>query len=136
LPAVGPFLLLLPLGALHSAAGPALPPAALYGPDEYYDWRALPGEIKHPKRKWAYEGQRNWTEKRFIGAGIQSSKTHATRKQAARQEVEGVDEAQIRRAGRWSNDVPHLATIPRKFMRKIAGFLLPPEGRGGTELMR
>ncbi|KAN0087237.1 hypothetical protein V8E54_000925, partial [Elaphomyces granulatus] len=92
-------------GILLSAAGPALRQLpSFYGPHEYYDWRTLPGEIKHPKRKWAYEGQRDWTEKRFVGAGIQSSKTHATRKQAARQEVEGVDEAQIRRAGRWSND--------------------------------
>jgi hypothetical protein len=90
----------LPLEALHSAAGPALPPAALYGPDEYYDWRALPGEIKHLKRKWAYEGQRDWTGKRFVRAGIQpSKKTHAIRKQAARHAgMEGVDEAQIRRA--------------------------------------
>ena len=62
-----------------------------------------------------------------MGIGIQSTKkTHATRKQAARHaEVEGVKEAQIRRAGRWNNDTMsgvYLTQLPRKFMRVMAGF--------------
>jgi hypothetical protein len=37
--------------------------------------------IKYPERQWAYEGQRDWTEKLFTGAGIQSTKkTHSTRR--------------------------------------------------------
>jgi hypothetical protein len=103
----------------------------LRGPNDYYDLHALPGEIKYPEREWAYEGQWDWIEKLFVGAGIQSSKkTHATRKQAARHaEVggvdEAVDEAQIRRAGRWSNDAisgVYLSSLPRTFMRTMAGF--------------
>jgi hypothetical protein len=50
---------------------------SFFGPNDYYHLHALPGEIKYPERQWAYEGQRDWTEKLFTGAGIQSTKkTH------------------------------------------------------------
>jgi hypothetical protein len=98
-----------------------------YQSNDYYDLRAFPGDIKYPDREWAYAGQREWIDKLFVGAGIQSTKkTHATRKQAARHaEIDGVKESQIRRAGRWNNDTisgVYLTSLPRKFMRKMAGF--------------
>jgi hypothetical protein len=58
-----------------------LPP--FFQPSDYYNLRAFPGDIKYPEREWAYEGQREWVDRLFVSAGIQSSKkTHATRKQA------------------------------------------------------
>ena len=110
---------------------------SFYQPSDYYDLRALPGDIKHPEREWAYEGQRDWTDRLFMGAGIQSSrKTHATRKKAARHAEVGEEEGQIRRVGRWTNDAMsrvYLTSLPRKFMRKMAGF---PEEAGSFSLPR
>ena len=51
---------------------------SFFGPGDYYHLHALPGEIKYPARQWAYEGQRDWTEKLFTGVGIK--KTHSTRR--------------------------------------------------------
>ncbi|KAN0085565.1 Transcriptional activator of glycolytic enzymes domain containing protein, partial [Elaphomyces granulatus] len=85
----------------------------------------------------AYEGQRDWTDRLFVGAGIQSSrKTHATRKKAARHAEVGEAEGRTRRVGRWTNDAMsrvYLTSLPRKFMRKMAGF---PEQAGSFSLPR
>jgi Centromere DNA-binding protein complex CBF3 subunit, domain 2/Transcriptional activator of glycolytic enzymes len=111
---------------------------SFFGPSDYYHLHALPGEIKYPERQWAYEGQRDWTEKLFAGGGIQSTKkTHATRRGGTRHaEVEGVAESQIRRAGRWGGPQAvdtYLAGFPLVFMRKMAGF---PEEAGSFYLPR
>lgn len=111
---------------------------SFYQPSDYYDLHVFPGDTRHPDRQWAYEGQRDWTEKLFAGAGIQSTTiTHAPRKQAARHaEIEGVKEAQIRRAGLWNKDAMsrvYLTSLPRKFMRTMAGFR---EERGSFFLPR
>jgi hypothetical protein len=128
-------VLLCPLSALgfyffwrwgHHSKLPAQPWRCLpsfYRPDNYYDLRAFPGDIKYPDREWAPEGQRDWIDRLFVGAGIQSFRK--TYKQSVRHaEVEGVEKAQIRKAGRWRNDamLDYLASLPRDFMRKVAGF--------------
>jgi len=69
----------------------------------------------------------------FQGVGIHSKeKTQSARKQSARHaELDGVQEAQIRRAGRWNTDAmtgAYLSYLPRAFIRSIAGF--PKEGKG------
>lgn len=47
------------------------------------------------------------------GCGIRSGELH------------GVDEEQLRRAGRWSSKTmveAYLSHLPKKFMRRVAGF--------------
>jgi hypothetical protein len=69
----------------------------------------------------------------FAAVGIQSKEVTHTRRKGGVQHAEllGVPEAEIRRAGRWNNDVMtsvYLSNLPRRFMRAIAGW--PQEGRG------
>ena len=64
--------------------------------------------------------------KAFQYAGISSQKkTHIGRSAGAQMaELKGVSEAQIRRAGRWNQEQMvgcYLISLPRKFMRVIAG---------------
>jgi len=63
----------------------------------------------------------------FTGANVASlKKTHAGRSPGAKHvELNGVNEGQIRRAGRWNSDVltnSYLTHLPRKFMRSMTGF--------------
>src|SRR5271155_2579030 len=63
----------------------------------------------------------------FTGANVTSlKKTHAGRSQGAKHaELKGVNEGQIRRAGRWNSDALtncYLTHLPRKLMRSMAGF--------------
>ena len=81
----------------------------------------------------SYYTQFEWNRKMFQGVGIHSKeKTQSARKQSARHaELDGVQEAQIRRAGRWNTDAmtgAYLSYLPRAFIRSIAGF--PKEGKG------
>jgi hypothetical protein len=65
-------------------------------------------------------------------------KTHIGRSQGARQaELQGVEEGQIRRAGRWNNDALsncYLTHLPQKFLRTMAGF--EPSNQGNYYLPR
>jgi hypothetical protein len=69
----------------------------------------------------------------FQGVVIHSKeKTNSARKQSVRHtELDGAQETQIRRAGRWNTDAmmgAYLSYLPRAFIRSIAGF--PKEGKG------
>lgn len=102
-------------------------------PEDYYDLFVFPGSVKVPKRPLSYPTQFEWNKKMFQGVGINAKeKTHSARKQSARHaELSGVEEAQIRRAGRWNTDAmtgAYLSYLPRGFMRAIAGF--PKDGKG------
>jgi hypothetical protein len=75
----------------------------------------------------------------FEGIHLPSNKkTHVGRSQGAKQaELEGVEENQIRRAGRWNQDALtncYLTHLPRKFLRTMAGF--QPEAMGNYYLPR
>lgn len=75
----------------------------------------------------------------FTGAGVASlKKTHAGRPQSAKHaELNGVNEGQIRRAGRWNHNALtncYLTHLPRKFMRSMAGF--PPSLQSAYFLSR
>jgi hypothetical protein len=74
----------------------------------------------------SYTSQRDWIAKAFEQVGIHSSKTtHIGRPSGAKlAELIGVSEEQIRRAGRWNQDEMvgcYLNSLPREFMRKMAG---------------
>ena len=102
-------------------------------PEDYYNLYVFPGSVKVPQRPLNYSTQLDWNRRMFRGVGINSKeKTHSARKQSARHaELSGVEEAQIRRAGRWNTDAmtgAYLSYLPRAFMRSIAGF--PKEGKG------
>lgn len=104
---------------------------------QWYGLRFLKGE--QGKKALSYETQLAWTNRIFHGAKLTIfKKTHAGRSQGARYaELSGVNEAQIRRAGRWNNDALsncYLTHLPRKFVRAIAGF--EPSVRGNYYLPR
>ena len=87
----------------------------------------------------AYDTQLDWINRMFTGAGVTSlKKTHAGRSQGAKHaELKGVNEGQIRRAGRWNSDALtncYLTHLPRKFMRSMAGF--SPSTQGNFYLPR
>jgi hypothetical protein len=91
----------------------------------WYNLHLIKGE--DATKKMAYDTQLDWINKMFAGANVMSlKKTHAGRSQGAKHaELNGVNEGQIRRAGRWNNDALtscYLTHLPRKFMRSMAGF--------------
>src|SRR6202000_2831575 len=78
----------------------------------------------------AYNSQRDWVVKAFGYAGIASTKkTHVGRSSGAKTaELKGISEDQIRPTGRWNQKqmvVCYLNSLPRKFMRSMAGH--PPQ---------
>ncbi|KAF1316118.1 Short-chain dehydrogenase, partial [Globisporangium splendens] len=78
-------------------------------------------------KELSYNAQLQGVKKAFAACGIDSSVwTHATRSSAAKMaELQGADEAQIRRAGRWNSEKMegcYLTTLARKAMRALAGF--------------
>ena len=82
---------------------------------------------EHAARQMAYGTQLDWINKMFTGANVTSlKKTRVGRSQGAKlAELNGVNEGQIRRAGRWNSDALTsccLTHLPRKFMRTMAGF--------------
>jgi hypothetical protein len=86
----------------------------------------------------SYTTQHEWASKAFKHIGIFSSKTtHIGRPSAAKlAELAGVSEEQIRRAGRWNQDQMlgcYLNSLPREFMRKMAGH---PAQMGCFEIRR
>jgi hypothetical protein len=79
----------------------------------------------------AYNSQREWVVRAFGYAGVVSQKkTHVGRSSGAKTaELRGVSEEQIRRAGRWNQEQMvgcYLNSLPRKFMRSMAGHPLQP----------
>src|SRR5277367_6806318 len=76
----------------------------------------------------SYNSQRDWVAKAFQYVGVFSEKkTHIGRSAGAKTaELKGVSEDQIRRAGRWNQEQMvgcYLNSLPRKFMRIMAGHL-------------
>ena len=79
---------------------------------------------------FSYNSQRDWVVKAFSYAGVTSQKkTHVGRSSGAKTaELKGISEDQIRRAGRRNQElmiVCYLNSLPRKFMRAMAGH--PPQ---------
>lgn len=91
----------------------------------WYDLKVVKGSA--PTNPLSYETHLQWTNKIFALANLSSlKKTHAGRKNGALEaELNGVSEAQIRRAGRWNSDALstcYLSHLPREFVRSMAGF--------------
>lgn len=90
--------------------------------------------LKHksdPKVEWTYHSHLQAIDKAFKACRITSSKkTHVNRGAAARMaDLQGVDESDIRRMGRWNNSAmngAYLTGLPRGIMRSLAGF--PQQG--------
>ena len=106
-----------------NVAGEPLP--QFHRREEWYALHLIKGEDAH--NPISYETQLDWINRVYSGTGLAAlKKTHAGRANGARHaELAGVDESQIRRAGRWSNDALsqcYLTNIPRKFVRAMAGF--------------
>ena len=99
--------------------------------ERWYGLHLVKGE--DAGRRMSYDTQLEWINKMFEGANVASlKKTHAGRSQGARHaELNGVNEGQIRRAGRWNSDALtncYLTHLPRKFMRSMAGFAASVQG--------
>lgn len=91
-----------------------------------------------PCRELAYTTHLEAINKAFSACGIISSKkTHAARGSSARMaDMNGADETDIRRQGRWNNSTmngAYLTNLPRGVMRTMAGF---PSGEGHFYLPR
>jgi hypothetical protein len=103
----------------------------------WYDFHLLKG--RDATKPFSYEIQLKWIDEVFDAIGLSSyKKTHLGRSQGAKQaEMEGVEEAQIRRAGRWNQDALtncYLSHLPQKFLCTMAGF--SPEATGNYYLPR
>lgn len=101
----------------------------------WYDFHLLKG--RDAKKPLLYEIQLKWTGEVFKSIGLSSyKKTHLGWSQGAKQaEMDGVEEGQIRRAGRWNQDALtnyYLSHLPRKFLCIMAGF--SPEATGNYYL--
>ena len=100
----------------------------------WYDTRLIRGSRSRRDHTAAlsYNSQRDWVVKAFTYASIASrKKTHVGRSSGAKTaELKGISEDQIRRAGRWNQEQMigcYLNSLPRKFMRTMAGHL-PQKG--------
>lgn len=93
--------------------------------------------LKHlsdPTEEWPYSSHHKAIENAFVACNITSSKTtHVGRGAAARMtHLQGVQESDIRRMGRWNNpsmNGAYLTGLPRGIMRAFAGF---PSEQGGA----
>jgi hypothetical protein len=104
----------------------------------WYNIRLIKGSTGDPKAAFSYNSQRDWVAKAFHYAGIFSQKkTHIGRSAGAKMaELKGISEDQIRRAGRWNQEQMigcYLNSLPRKFMRSMAGH---PSQMGCFEIYR
>ncbi|KAF2178737.1 hypothetical protein K469DRAFT_802592, partial [Zopfia rhizophila CBS 207.26] len=81
------------------------PPPCFRRRELWYNLHLIKGE--HAAMNMAYDTQLDWINRMFTEANVTSlKKTHAGRSQGAKHaELKGVNEGQIRRAGRWNNDV-------------------------------
>ena len=112
-------------------------------PAAWYDIRLIKGVGAGSSKldrtsAFSYNSQRDWVTKAFGYAGITSKKkTHIGRSSGAKTaELKGISEDQIRRAGRWNQEQMigcYLNSLPRKFMRTMAGHL--PQ-KGCFEILR
>lgn len=113
------------------------PVPQFYQRQKWYDWHFFKGS--KIDKAISYEIQLQWINKVFKATGLLSKKkTHSGRSGGARlAELNGVDEASIRRAGHWNQDAMsncYLSGLPRKFLRTLAGF--NPEDQGNYYLPR
>jgi hypothetical protein len=93
----------------------------------WYKIKVLAGRDKEEQLSYATQYEEVW--RAFSLAGINSTqKVHVMRGCGAReQELHGVSEAQIQRAGKWDQSAmanAYLTGLPLKFLRKAAGFSL------------
>lgn len=85
----------------------------------------------NPTEEWPYASHRDAIGKAFKECNIFSSKkTHVTRGAGARMaDLQGVEESEIWRMGRWNNSTmndAYLTGLPRGIMRSLAGFPTTP----------
>ena len=75
-------------------------------PEDYYNQYVFSGSVKIPEQPLSYPTQHEWNKKMFQNVKIHSKEiTHAPHKQSPQHaELNGVKEAQIRRAGCWNTD--------------------------------
>ena len=93
----------------------------------WYRTKLLVARPGTEEEQLSYPAQYEAVWRAFAAAGIHSvKKTHAMRGCGIRSgELHGVDEEQPRRAGRWALETmveAYLSHLPRKFMRRVAGF--------------
>ncbi|KJZ68132.1 hypothetical protein HIM_12477 [Hirsutella minnesotensis 3608] len=102
--------------------------------EDWYDTKVLRRSAKEPQAQLSSQTAREWTSRFYRKAGIKVSKvSHAPRVAATQNaDIAGVDEGQIRRAGRWNNGDQmtgcYLTSLPFEFMRAVADF--DPEWSG------
>ena len=99
--------------------------------EHWFNHKVLLASKGNPTMEMRYNCHRDAIEKAFNACKITSSKkTHIGRGSAARMaDLQGVDEADIRRMGRWNNSSMHgayLTGLPRGIMRSLSGF--PTQG--------
>ena len=113
------------------------PPPQFQQRQQWYHIHLLKGH--DAEQPLSYDTQLEWTSKVFEAVKLSTlKKANAGRAQGAKQaELCGVNEGQIRRAGRWNSDSLtscYLTNIPRKFVRGMAGF--EPQAQGNYYLPR
>ncbi|KAM4063419.1 centromere DNA-binding protein complex CBF3 subunit, domain 2 domain-containing protein [Hirsutella rhossiliensis] len=102
--------------------------------EDWYETKVLRRSAKEPQAPLSGQTAREWTSRFYKKAGIKVSKvSHAPRVAATQNaDMAGVDEGQIRRAGRWNNGDQmtgcYLTSLPFEFMRAVADF--DPEWSG------
>ncbi|XP_044715314.1 centromere DNA-binding protein complex CBF3 subunit [Hirsutella rhossiliensis] len=74
--------------------------------EDWYETKVLRRSAKEPQAPLSGQTAREWTSRFYKKAGIKVSKvSHAPRVAATQNaDMAGVDEGQIRRAGRWNNE--------------------------------
>lgn len=95
--------------------------------EDWYNYKVLLASKSDPTAEMSYNSHRDAIQKAFTACKITSSKkTHLARGAAARMaDLQGVNESEIRRMGRWNNSSmngAYLTGLPREIMRSLAGF--------------
>jgi hypothetical protein len=104
---------------------------------QWYDIFLLKGADR--TKPLSYPVQLQWVNQIFKAAGIRTrKKTHYGREEGAiKNELDGVAENQLRRAGHWNSDALsscYLTNLPLEFVRSSAGFA--PRAQGDYYLPR
>ncbi|CCE34937.1 uncharacterized protein CPUR_08876 [Claviceps purpurea 20.1] len=94
---------------------------------DWYDIQLLITSPQATTKEISYSTQQQWIHKIYSHLGIHITKvTHAGRGSGPKEaEKLGIDHDQIQRQGRWAGDAMHkgyLTSLPRAFMRGMAGF--------------